>query len=114
MTFLPKVLLHIKLPTRFNSLKRIPEEFFIELEEKFLHEYNGYTRIVPPEKGAWVDKTDGKQYHDWSITYEIFIERKNFMENVEGKLSALIDDLKSKFKQKAIACYYHEIIASDF
>lgn len=114
MSFLPKVRLHIKLPTRFNSLKTVPEYFFIELEEKFLFEYGGYTRINPPSKGAWLDKNDEQRYQDWSIAYEVFIERKNFVENVEGKLSELIEDLKTKFKQKAIACYYHEIMASDF
>ncbi|MDE1825964.1 MAG: hypothetical protein KGH99_00895 [Thaumarchaeota archaeon] len=113
MNFIPKVLLHIKLPITFNDGRAIPASYFIELEKKFVKEYGGYTRVIPPSRGEWKDKS-GRVYLDLSITYEVFIERNNFEDTVEPQLDDLIEDLKEKFEQEAIVCYYFDVISTRF
>ncbi|MDH2907760.1 MAG: hypothetical protein PXX83_06685 [Candidatus Nitrosotalea sp.] len=114
MSFVPKVLLRIKLPVTFNNDRIIPALYFIELEKKFVKEYGGYTRVIPPSRGEWKDKRSGRVYLDRSISYEVFIERSRFEETVESQLDDLIEDLKEKFEQEAIDCYYFDVTSTDF
>ncbi|MGI0087096.1 MAG: hypothetical protein ACREBI_03930 [Nitrosotalea sp.] len=114
MNFVPKVLLHTKLPITFNDGRAIPTPFFIELEKKFVKEYGGYTRVIPPSKGEWKDRRSDRVYLDLSITYEVFIERSRFEDTVEPQLDNLIEDLKEKFEQEAIVCYYFDVTSTRF
>ncbi|MDE1818676.1 MAG: hypothetical protein KGI19_08745 [Thaumarchaeota archaeon] len=109
MSFVPKILLRIKLPITFNNGRIIPASYFIELEKKFVKEYGGYTRVIPPSRGKWKDKKSDRVYLDRSISYEVFIERSRFEETVESQLDELIEDLKEKFEQEAIDCYYFDV-----
>ncbi len=91
MSFVPKVLLHIKLPVAFNNGRIIPASYFIELEKKFVKDYGGYTRVIPPSRGEWKDKKSGRVYLDLSMTYEVFIEKSRFEDTVESRLDNLIE-----------------------
>lgn len=114
LTFVPKILLHIKLPTAFNDGRNIPVSYFIDLEKKLVKEYGGYTRVIPPSRGEWEDKKSGKVYLDLSMTYEVFIEKNRFEDTVKPNLDDLIEKLKEKFEQKAMACYYFDVVSTLF
>ena len=105
--------MHVKLPTRFNDGKIIPVSYFVELEKKFVKEYGGYTRVMPPSRGEWKDR-GGKVYLDLTLTYEVFIDKSRFEKTVEQKLGVLIEVLKERLGQKAIACYYLDVRATRF
>jgi len=111
LIFVPKIRLHVKLPIFFNNKIRVPNKYFIELEEKFIESYGGYTRLFPPAKGKWKDKS-GTVYVDMTISYDVFIERESFTKNVKLRLNGLIEELKTKFEQKEISCYYHDIMST--
>lgn len=85
----------------------------MDLEKKFVNEYGGYTRIIPPSRGEWKDK-GGKIYLDQTITYEVFIDKIRFEKTVERKLDLLIEELKERLGQKAIACHYFDVKATQF
>ncbi len=114
MSFVPKVLLHIKLPIAFNDGRSIPVSYFIELEKKFVKEYGGYTRVIPPSRGEWKEKSSGRVFLDMSISYEVFIEKNHFQNTVVPNLDNLIEELKERFEQKAIACYYFDVTSTGF
>ncbi|MDE1763318.1 MAG: hypothetical protein KGH88_03625 [Thaumarchaeota archaeon] len=86
----------------------------MELEKKFVKEYGGYTRVIPPSGGEWKDKKSGKVYLDLSITYEVFIEKTRFEDMVRPQLDDLIEELREKFEQKAMACYYFDVTSTQF
>ena len=114
MTFVPKVLLHIKLPITFNNGRAIPTAYFLELEKKFVKEYGGYTRVIPPSRGEWKDRKSGRVYLDLSMTYEVFIEKTRFESIVRSKLNRLVEEIKERFEQETIACYYFDVTSTRF
>ena len=87
------------VPMLDNDGNPFPEEMFLEVEERLLIEFGGWT-FAGVVKGAWLH--ENRIYQDKCRRYEVALS-----EEIRQKLREIAQWIKQRFEQEAVYLEWH-------